>query len=169
MSQLKEGNGQPDYWEEPYLSASTLKPRGFRRMANTGRMSLEVHVRICGGLVVRFLRSTRWLPLPDASSGPTHEDHWSGGRCRRHQLGGSFRIRSYHRAFLSSRQHYQGHSTDLAKPTSKPVMRGIMLALGLSFIMDAVNRMRTAPVLTGIAPRRRATFSLRRCPSVTSR
>ena len=23
MSQLKEGSGQPDYWEEPYLSAST--------------------------------------------------------------------------------------------------------------------------------------------------
>jgi hypothetical protein len=28
-------------------------------MADTSRMSREVHVRICGGLVVRFLQSTR--------------------------------------------------------------------------------------------------------------
>ena len=36
-----------------------LKSRGFKRMAGTSRMSREAHVRICGGLEVRFLRSTR--------------------------------------------------------------------------------------------------------------
>jgi len=36
-----------------------LPPRGGARMAGTSRMSREAHVRICGGLEVRFLRSTR--------------------------------------------------------------------------------------------------------------
>jgi hypothetical protein len=36
-----------------------LKSRGFKKMADTSRMSREAHVRICGGLEVRFLRSTR--------------------------------------------------------------------------------------------------------------
>jgi hypothetical protein len=34
-------------------------PRGFTRKARTSRMNREIHVRICGGLEVRFLRSTR--------------------------------------------------------------------------------------------------------------
>jgi hypothetical protein len=33
---------------------------------------------------------------------------------------------------------------------TKPVVRGIMLGLGLSFMVDGVNRMKTAPVLAGI-------------------
>jgi hypothetical protein len=36
-----------------------LWPRGCKRKARTSRMSREAHVRICGGLEVRFLRSTR--------------------------------------------------------------------------------------------------------------
>ena len=36
-----------------------LPPRGGARMAGTSRMSREAHVRICGGLEVKFLRSTR--------------------------------------------------------------------------------------------------------------
>ncbi len=36
-----------------------LPPRGGSRMAGTSRMSREAHVRICGGLEVKFLRSTR--------------------------------------------------------------------------------------------------------------
>jgi hypothetical protein len=36
-----------------------LKPRGFKRMAGRSRMNREVHVRFCGGLEVRLLRSTR--------------------------------------------------------------------------------------------------------------
>jgi len=36
-----------------------VMPRGFTRKARTSRMSREAHVRICVGLEVRFLRSTR--------------------------------------------------------------------------------------------------------------
>jgi hypothetical protein len=39
----------------------------------------------------------------------------------------------------------------IAKLATKPVVRGIMLGLGLSFMVDGVNRMRMAPVLAGIA------------------
>ncbi|MCX5819237.1 MAG: putative sulfate/molybdate transporter [Deltaproteobacteria bacterium] len=39
----------------------------------------------------------------------------------------------------------------ISKLATKPVVRGIMLGLGLSFMVDGVNRMRTAPVLAGIA------------------
>ncbi len=39
----------------------------------------------------------------------------------------------------------------IAKLATKPVVRGIMLGLGLTFMVDGVNRMRTAPVLAGIA------------------
>jgi len=38
----------------------------------------------------------------------------------------------------------------ISKLATKPVVRGIMLGLGLSFMVDGVNRMRTAPVLAGI-------------------
>jgi MFS superfamily sulfate permease-like transporter len=40
------------------------------------------------------------------------------------------------------------HITGLA---SKPVVRGIMLGLGLSFVIEGIKRMGTAPVLAGIA------------------
>jgi MFS superfamily sulfate permease-like transporter len=39
----------------------------------------------------------------------------------------------------------------IAKVATKPVVRGIMLGLGLTFMVDGVNRMKTAPVLAGIA------------------
>jgi MFS superfamily sulfate permease-like transporter len=39
----------------------------------------------------------------------------------------------------------------ISKLATKPVVRGIMLGLGLSFMVDGINRMRTAPVLAGIA------------------
>jgi hypothetical protein len=39
----------------------------------------------------------------------------------------------------------------IAKLATKPVVRGIMLGLGLSFMVDGVHRMKTAPVLAGIA------------------
>lgn len=39
----------------------------------------------------------------------------------------------------------------IARLATKPVVRGIMLGLGLSFMVDGVNRMKTAPVLAGIA------------------
>jgi len=39
----------------------------------------------------------------------------------------------------------------LAKVTTKPVVRGIMLGLGMSFILDGITRMRSGPVLAGIA------------------
>jgi predicted benzoate:H+ symporter BenE len=39
----------------------------------------------------------------------------------------------------------------IAKLATKPVVRGIMLGLGLSFMVDGVHRMTTAPVLAGIA------------------
>jgi predicted benzoate:H+ symporter BenE len=39
----------------------------------------------------------------------------------------------------------------IAKLATKPVVRGIMLGLGLSFMVDGVNRMKSAPLLAGIA------------------
>jgi len=39
----------------------------------------------------------------------------------------------------------------ISRLATKPVVRGIMLGLGLSFMVDGVNRMRTAPLLAGIA------------------
>jgi hypothetical protein len=39
----------------------------------------------------------------------------------------------------------------ISRLATKPVVRGIMLGLGLSFMVDGINRMRTAPVLAGIA------------------
>ena len=44
-----------------------------------------------------------------------------------------------------------GARRPIAKVATKPVVRGIMLGLGLSFMVDGVNRMKTAPVLAGIA------------------
>ncbi len=39
----------------------------------------------------------------------------------------------------------------IAKLATKPVVRGIMLGLGLSFMVDGVHRMTAAPILAGIA------------------
>jgi len=39
----------------------------------------------------------------------------------------------------------------IAKLATKPVVRGIMLGLGLSFMVDGINRMKTAPLLAGFA------------------
>ncbi len=39
----------------------------------------------------------------------------------------------------------------IAKLATKPVVRGIMLGLGLSFMVDGVHRMASAPLLAGIA------------------
>jgi MFS superfamily sulfate permease-like transporter len=39
----------------------------------------------------------------------------------------------------------------IAKLATKPVVRGIMLGLGLTFMVDGVHRMTTAPVIAGIA------------------
>ncbi len=39
----------------------------------------------------------------------------------------------------------------IAGLVTKPVLRGIMLGLGLSFIFDGISRMRSTPVLAGIA------------------
>lgn len=39
----------------------------------------------------------------------------------------------------------------ISRLATKPVVRGIMLGLGLSFMVDGINRMNTAPLLAGIA------------------
>jgi len=39
----------------------------------------------------------------------------------------------------------------ISKLATKPVVRGIMLGLGLTFMVDGINRMKTAPVLAGVA------------------
>ena len=39
----------------------------------------------------------------------------------------------------------------IARLVTKPVVRGIMLGLGLSFIVDGITRMRSTPVLAGVA------------------
>ena len=59
MSEFKRGIGSTSTWEEPLSLCVGLRPRGFKRTAGTSRMNREIHVRICGGLEVRFLRSTR--------------------------------------------------------------------------------------------------------------
>jgi hypothetical protein len=62
MSQFVERFSQPVYWEELISFNVGLKPRGFKRIADRSRMNREVHVRFCGGLEVKFLRSTRRAP-----------------------------------------------------------------------------------------------------------
>lgn len=44
-----------------------------------------------------------------------------------------------------------GFLRPVAKLATKPVVRGIMLGLGLTFMVDGINRMKTAPVLAGCA------------------
>jgi predicted benzoate:H+ symporter BenE len=44
-----------------------------------------------------------------------------------------------------------GFIRPVAKLATKPVVRGIMLGLGLTFMVDGINRMKTAPVLAGCA------------------
>ena len=63
MSQLVERFSQPEYWEELISFYVGLRLRGFKRMADRSRMNREVHVRCCGGLEVKFLRSTRLCTL----------------------------------------------------------------------------------------------------------
>jgi hypothetical protein len=62
MSQLTGSWGQPNELGGALSVCVGLKSGGFRSKAGTSRMSREAHVRICGGLVVRFLRSTRRRP-----------------------------------------------------------------------------------------------------------
>ena len=62
MSQLTGSWGRPDQLGRVVSVGVGLESKGFRSEAGTSRMSREVHVRICGGLVVRFLRSTRRRP-----------------------------------------------------------------------------------------------------------
>ena len=59
MSQLAISDSQPGDWEELEIFCVVLRPKGFKSMAGRSRMNREVHVRCCGGLDVRFLRSTR--------------------------------------------------------------------------------------------------------------
>ena len=59
MSQLEERFGQQEYWEELISFFAGLKLRGFKSMVDRSRMNREVHVWFCGGLEVKFLRSTR--------------------------------------------------------------------------------------------------------------
>jgi len=62
MSRLTGSLGQPERVGGALSFCVGLKSKGFKRKAGTSRMSREAHVRICGGLVVRFLRSTRRRP-----------------------------------------------------------------------------------------------------------
>ena len=60
MSQFAGTMGQPVMGGTHSLCVG-LRSGGFKRMAGTSRMNREVHVRNCGGLEVKFLRSTRQL------------------------------------------------------------------------------------------------------------
>ena len=44
-----------------------------------------------------------------------------------------------------------GATRPISRLATRPVVRGIMLGLGLSFMVDGVTRMRTAPILAGVA------------------
>ncbi len=44
-----------------------------------------------------------------------------------------------------------GAINHIAKLATKPVVRGIMLGLGLAFVVEGVHRMATSPILAGIA------------------
>jgi hypothetical protein len=59
MSQLTGNGSQPGDWEELEIFCVGLGPRGFKRKAGRSRVNREIHARICGGLEVKFLRSTR--------------------------------------------------------------------------------------------------------------
>jgi len=59
MSQLIGNGSQPGDWEELEVFCVGLGPRGFKRKAGRSRVNREIHARICGGLEVKFLRSTR--------------------------------------------------------------------------------------------------------------
>ena len=75
MSQLEERFSQPKYWEELISFCVGLKLRGFKRMADRSRMNREVHVRCCGGLEVKFLRSTQpWNFVLE--TGPSANDYF---------------------------------------------------------------------------------------------
>ncbi len=59
MSQLTGSGSQPGDWEELEIFCVGLRPRGFKRKAGRGCVNREIHARICGGLEVKFFRSTR--------------------------------------------------------------------------------------------------------------
>ena len=61
MSQLTGSGSQPVDWEGLEIFCVGLRPRGFKRKAGRSRVNREIHARICGGLEVKFLRSTRRL------------------------------------------------------------------------------------------------------------
>jgi hypothetical protein len=65
MSQLAQRAGSTASAGGALFTGVGLPLRGGARMAGMSRMSREAHVRICGGLEVKFLRSTR-----PADSGP---------------------------------------------------------------------------------------------------
>jgi len=59
MSQLAQRAGSTASAGGALFTGVGLPLRGGARMAGMSRMSREAHVRICGGLEVKFLRSTR--------------------------------------------------------------------------------------------------------------
>ncbi len=59
MSQLAQRAGSTASAGGAVFTDVGLPPRGGARMAGRSRMSREAHVRICAGLEVKFLRSTR--------------------------------------------------------------------------------------------------------------
>ena len=59
MSQLVGCGSQPGNWVELSTSCIGSESRGSKSKAGRSRMNREIHVRICGGLEVKLLRSTR--------------------------------------------------------------------------------------------------------------
>jgi len=78
-----------------------------------------------------------WRPdfITEHPSDPTYEGHRSGSNRRRHKSRSALRIRSFNRAFLAP-CGLTGVLRPIAKLATKPVVRGIMLGLGLTFMVD---------------------------------
>ena len=105
------------------------------------------------GLLLMFgrLPGGRRALLQDSHPHPAHEGHRSGGGCGRHKPRRAVRFRPHDRPLLARGRGLPVPSGRLPVSRPKPVIRGIMLGLGMIFMVDGVNRMRTTPVLAGLA------------------
>lgn len=88
--------------------------------------------------------------LQDAHPHPAHEGHRRGSRGRRHIPAALFGFGLTTGLFWLV-IGLTGTIDHVAKLAAKPVVRGIMLGLGMSFVVEGIHRMVESPVLAGVA------------------
>ena len=84
------------------------------------------------------------LLLPDAAADPAHEGHRSGSRCRRHQSPAALVGSGLTTGLFWLLAGATGAIRPISRLATKPAVRGIMLGLELSFMVDGVHRMTSA-------------------------